>query len=89
MTKGRPSKWLGVSKMMRLPEAHENRLQDLAHQLEAGEEFVAESHLQDAMRVVLQKLRPQDRRRARNLFKRLEAELNWHTSPAERTTTPD
>lgn len=83
MSRGRNSAWIGPTKMIRLPAAHEEALREVAHKLEAGEAWISDSETQTAAQALLQEaisrtlmqLRASKRREALPWFKRLEKTL--------------
>lgn len=71
----RPADWQTPTKMIRLPEAHEEQLKAAAHQLEAGDRLIPASELEAATRAALQTMRPSDRRAALRAYQRLISRL--------------
>jgi len=71
----RPADWQTPTKMIRLPEAHEDQLKVAAHHLEAGDKLIPISTLDATTRELLQAMRPQDRRAAARAYRRLMARL--------------
>lgn len=71
----RPAEWQTETKMIRLPEAYEEQLKAIAHQLEAGDRLIPASQIHDTTRAILQTMRPQDRRPAARAYRRLLSAL--------------
>ena len=71
----RPAVWKTKSKMIRLPEEHEDQLKLAGHHLEAGDKLIPISTLDATTRELLQAMRPQDRRAAARAYRRLLSRL--------------
>jgi hypothetical protein len=96
---GRKSAWRSPTKMMRLPQPHEQQILDYARLLDSDSESnggagaeandsesksFTELEIAEAIAAVVMSVRPGDRRAANALFKKLLAKLEETCSPLHR-----